>query len=62
MIRLGRQDIDIPAGASHYELTDAFTVPVPVEVLAVQPHAHYRARHVQGTAHLPNGTTMPPRP
>lgn len=59
MIRLGRQDIDIPAGASRYELTDAFTVPVPVEVLAVQPHAHYRARHVEGTAHLPNGTTMP---
>jgi hypothetical protein len=33
--------------------------PVDVELHAVQPHAHYRAREVHGTATLPDGTTRP---
>ena len=57
MLRLGRQDIDIPAGDSHYTVTDAYTLPVDVEVEAVQPHAHYRARDVRGDATLPDGST-----
>jgi len=57
MLRLGRQDIDIPAGDSHYTVTDAYTLPVDVEVEAVQPHAHYRARDVRGEATLPDGST-----
>jgi tetratricopeptide (TPR) repeat protein len=32
---------------------------VDVEVQAVQPHAHYRAREVRGTATRPDGTTTP---
>ena len=32
-------------------------LPVDVEVLAVQPHAHYLAREVTGIATLPDGTT-----
>jgi Flp pilus assembly protein TadD/cytochrome c553 len=56
MLRLGRQNIDIPAGASQYTITDAYTLPVEVEVEAVQPHAHYRARDVRGFATLPDGT------
>src|SRR5262249_22462703 len=55
--RLGRQGIDIPAGERNYVLTDSFTLPVDVDVQAVQPHAHYRAKDVQGTATLPDGTT-----
>jgi hypothetical protein len=57
MLRLGRQDIDIPAGDSRYLVTDAYTLPVDVELEAVQPHAHYRARDVRGEATLPDGST-----
>jgi len=57
MLRLGRQSIDIPAGDSHYTISDSFTLPVDAEVEAVQPHAHYRARDVRGLATLPDGTT-----
>jgi Flp pilus assembly protein TadD len=56
MLRLGRQNIDIPAGEASYTITDSFVVPVDVEVQAVQPHAHYLARDVRGTATLPDGT------
>jgi Flp pilus assembly protein TadD len=59
MIRLGRQSIDIPPGEKTYTITDSFVLPVDVEVQAVQPHAHYRAREMQGTATLPDGTTRP---
>ena len=59
MLRLGRQDIDIPAGAAKYIVTDSYTLPVDVEVEAVQPHAHYRARDVRGEATLPDGSTRP---
>ena len=34
-------------------------LPVDVEVQAVQPHAHYRAREVKGTATLPDGRSTP---
>jgi hypothetical protein len=57
MLRLGRQSIDIPAGDNLYAIDDAFVLPVDVEVQAVQPHAHYRARSVRATATLPDGTT-----
>jgi Flp pilus assembly protein TadD len=56
MLRLGRQNIDIPAGEAHYTITDSYVVPVDVEVRALQPHAHYRARDVRGEATLPDGT------
>ena len=57
MMRLSNQRIDIPAGDAHYLATDSFVLPVDVEVLAVQPHAHYLAREVSGIATLPDGTT-----
>ena len=57
MLRLGRQSIDIAEGDANYIVTDAFTLPVDVEVQAVQPHAHSRAREVTGFATLPDGTT-----
>ena len=59
MLRLGKQNIDIPAGQRDYVTTDSFVLPVDVEVLAVQPHAHYRAHEVVGAATLPDGTTKP---
>jgi tetratricopeptide (TPR) repeat protein len=57
MLRLGRQSIDIAAGEKEYTITDSFVLPVDVEVQAVQPHAHYRAREIRGVATLPDGTT-----
>ncbi len=57
MLRHGRQSIDIPAGDSSYTITDSYVLPVDVDVLAVQPHAHYRARDVRGEATLPDGST-----
>ena len=56
MLRLGRQGIDIPAGERGYTIEDEYLLPVDVEVLALQPHAHYRARDVRGEAILPDGT------
>jgi Flp pilus assembly protein TadD/mono/diheme cytochrome c family protein len=57
MLRLGRQNIDIPAGEREYVMTDAYVLPVEVEVLEVYPHAHYLAKEVSGFARLPDGTT-----
>jgi mono/diheme cytochrome c family protein len=59
MLRLGRQNIDIPAGDPKYVVTDSYTLPVDVELEAVQPHAHYRARDVRGEATLPDGSRKP---
>jgi tetratricopeptide (TPR) repeat protein len=57
MLRLSDQRIDIAPGDSHYVVTDRYVLPVDVEVQAVQPHAHYRARQVEGVATLPDATT-----
>ena len=57
MLRLSRQNIDIPTGDREYIVTDSYTLPVDVDVVALQPHAHYRGRDVVGEAKLPDGTT-----
>ena len=57
ILRLGSQGIDIPPGESRYVIRDSYELPVDVELLAVQPHAHYRAREIHGTAELPGGGT-----
>lgn len=59
MLRLGRHDIDIPAGARDYSIEDRYVLPVDVEVIGVQPHAHFRAREIRGFAILPDGTRRP---
>jgi tetratricopeptide (TPR) repeat protein len=58
MLRLSNQRINIPAGEGQYVATDSFVLPVDVEVLAAQPHAHYLAREISGTATLPDGTSQ----
>jgi regulator of sirC expression with transglutaminase-like and TPR domain len=57
ILRLGSQAIEIPPGESRYVIRDAYTLPVDADLLAVQPHAHYRAREIRGTASLPDGTS-----
>ena len=56
ILRLGSQGIDIPAGEPRYVVRDSYVLPVDVQLLAIQPHAHYRAREILGTATLPDGT------
>ena len=48
--------IDIPAGASAYQIEDTYELPVDVEVLGVYPHAHYVGKKIHGLATLPDGT------
>ena len=57
ILRLGSQGIDIPPGESRYVIRDSYVLPVDVQLLAVQPHAHYRATDIRGTATLPDGST-----
>jgi tetratricopeptide (TPR) repeat protein/mono/diheme cytochrome c family protein len=59
MLRLGRQDIDIPAGRRDYVNADAYTLPVDVDAIAVQPHAHFLAKDVRAWATLPGGAIVP---
>jgi tetratricopeptide (TPR) repeat protein len=56
MLRLGSQRIDIPAGAAGYLSSDRYVLPVEVEVVAIQPHAHNLAREVEALARLPDGS------
>ena len=51
--------IDIPAGASEYAVSNSFTLPVDVDVLSVYPHAHYLGKDLRATALLPNGREIP---
>ena len=57
ILRLGSQGIDIPPGESRYVISDSYVLPVDVQLLAVQPHAHYRAKEIRGVAQLPDGTS-----
>ena len=56
MMRLGRQNIDIRANEFDYVIRDEFRLPVDVDVLSVQPHAHYLAREIKAVAELPDGS------
>ena len=55
-IRLGKQDLDIPPGATDYRSRDGYVLPVDAEVYGVHPHAHYLAQEVRALATLPDGT------
>jgi tetratricopeptide (TPR) repeat protein/mono/diheme cytochrome c family protein len=58
-LRLGRETIDIAPGEREHVIIDRFVLPVDVEVIAIQPHAHNLARRMEVTATLPDGTTRP---
>lgn len=57
-MRLGKQNIDIAPGATAVA-RDSYRLPVSVELHAIHPHAHYRARTVKAVASLPDGTIRP---
>ncbi|MGO4883448.1 MAG: tetratricopeptide repeat protein [Bryobacteraceae bacterium] len=48
--------LDIPAGDADFKVSDDFTVPMDLDVLAVYPHAHYLGHLLEGYATLPDGT------
>jgi tetratricopeptide (TPR) repeat protein len=48
--------LDIPAGQKDFLVTDDFTLPIDVELLAIYPHAHYLGKDIQAFATLPDGT------
>jgi tetratricopeptide (TPR) repeat protein len=58
-LRLGSETIDIPAGAARYAVDDRYVLPVDVDVLAIQPHAHNLARQMHASATLPDGRSVP---
>ncbi len=49
--------LDIPAGANDFVVSDDFTLPVSVSLLAIYPHAHYLGRDLEAMATLPDGKT-----
>ena len=48
--------LDIPAGQKDFPVSDEFTLPLDVDLLAIYPHAHYLGRDIQAFATLPDGT------
>lgn len=51
------EQLDIPAGDKNIVVSDTFTLPIEVGLLAVYPHAHYLAREMIATAALPDGSS-----
>jgi tetratricopeptide (TPR) repeat protein len=47
--------LDIPAGDKKFAVTDEFTLPVDVDVLAIYPHAHYLGKDLRALAKFPDG-------
>ena len=47
--------IDIPAGDAAYKVTDHFTTPVAIDVIGINPHAHYVCKQMLAYAVLPGG-------
>ncbi len=58
-VRIGDLPIDIPPGEKHYRMTDSYTLPAPVRILGMFPHAHYLARKMRIWSTLPDGSRLP---
>ncbi|MGB7611574.1 MAG: tetratricopeptide repeat protein [Candidatus Acidiferrum sp.] len=49
------RELDIPPGDKNFLVSDDFTLPVDVSVLAIYPHAHYLGKDLLAYATLPDG-------
>ncbi|HEY1482704.1 MAG TPA: tetratricopeptide repeat protein [Candidatus Acidoferrum sp.] len=47
--------LDIPAGVADFPVSDSFTMPADVDLLAIYPHAHYLGKELRATAQIPGG-------
>jgi tetratricopeptide (TPR) repeat protein/mono/diheme cytochrome c family protein len=57
LLQLDRDDeLNIPAGAGDFQVTDDFKLPLAVTVYAVYPHAHYLGKRLEAYATLPDGS------
>ncbi|MBM3779509.1 MAG: tetratricopeptide repeat protein, partial [Acidimicrobiia bacterium] len=56
IIRLSREDLQIPAGAAEHVVEDRYLLPVDVDLRELQPHAHLLARRFEAFARLPDGS------
>ncbi len=54
-LRLLYYELDIPPGAGNYVVEQSYKLPVDVQLLRVNPHAHYLGKDLQGYALLPGG-------
>jgi Tfp pilus assembly protein PilF len=48
--------LDIPPGEKDFLVTDEFTLPIDVDLMAIYPHAHYLGKDIQAFATLPDGS------
>lgn len=48
--------LDIPPRQKDFLVTDNFTLPIDVDLMAIYPHAHYLGKDIQAIATLPDGT------
>jgi tetratricopeptide (TPR) repeat protein/mono/diheme cytochrome c family protein len=48
--------LDIPPGDRNFIVTDEFTLPVDVQLIAIYPHAHYLGKDIQASVALSDGT------
>jgi hypothetical protein len=55
--KMGSKQIDIPAGARDYVVTDTFVTPVAFDLMSLYPHAHYLGKDMLVTASTPGGAT-----
>ncbi len=47
--------LDIPAGVADFPVSDSFTMPTDVHLLAIYPHAHYLGKELKASALMPDG-------
>jgi tetratricopeptide (TPR) repeat protein len=53
---LTRYTIDIPPGERNYWIENSYVLPVDVDLLRINPHAHYLGKQLEGWAILPDGS------
>jgi Flp pilus assembly protein TadD/mono/diheme cytochrome c family protein len=53
------RDLDIPPGATAFRVGDALTLPVPVQLAAIYPHAHSLGHAIDAWATTPTGRRIP---
>jgi tetratricopeptide (TPR) repeat protein len=56
LLKLARYNIDIAPGQKDYQIENSFVLPVDVDLMRINPHAHYLAKQMEGWAVLPDGT------
>jgi Flp pilus assembly protein TadD len=57
LFKMGSKPLDIPAGATDYEVRDEYTLPAEVDLLSLYPHAHFLGKTMQVSAQVPDGGT-----